>query len=224
MKSKKKIVLAYSGGLDTSIILKWLQENYDADVICYTADVGQEIDRKKIITNAKKFGVKNIIIKDLKDIFVKDYVYPMIRGHAIYEGVYLLGTSIARPLIAKDQIRVAKKFKAYAVSHGATGKGNEKGAPPFSVDDNLFHTSTEGKVLENPKNSAPEFIFQRTVSPEKAPNKPSFVTINFKNGDPFGINGKKLSPAKLLTKLNDLAGKNGIGRVDLVENRFLGIR
>ena len=271
MKSKKKIVLAYSGGLDTSIILKWLQENYDADVICYTADVGQEIDRKKIITNAKKFGVKNIIIKDLKDIFVKDYVYPMIRGHAIYEGVYLLGTSIARPLIAKDQIRVAKKFKAYAVSHGATGKGNDqvrfelgyhyfspkikiiapwriwkfksrtdlinyakkhsiaipkdkKGAPPFSVDDNLFHTSTEGKVLENPKNSAPEFIFQRTVSPEKAPYKPSFVTINFKNGDPFGINGKKLSPAKLLTKLNDIAGKNGIGRVDLVENRFLGIK
>ena len=271
MKSKKKIVLAYSGGLDTSIILKWLQENYDADVICYTADVGQEIDRKKIITNAKKLGVKNIIIKDLKDIFVKDYVYPMIRGHAIYEGVYLLGTSIARPLIAKDQIRVAKKFKAYAVSHGATGKGNDqvrfelgyhyfgpkikiiapwriwklksrtdlinyakkhsiaipkdkKGAPPFSVDDNLFHTSTEGKVLENPKNSAPEFIFQRTVSPEKAPNKPSFVTINFKNGDPFGINGKKMSPAKLLTKLNDIAGKNGIGRVDLVENRFLGIK
>ncbi len=271
MKSKKKIVLAYSGGLDTSIILKWLQENYDADVICYTADVGQEIDKKKIITNAKKFGVKNIIIKDLKNIFVKEYVYPMIRGHAIYEGVYLLGTSIARPLIAKDQIRVAKKFKAYAVSHGATGKGNDqvrfelgyhyfgpkikiiapwriwklksrtdlinyakkhgiaipkdkKGAPPFSVDDNLFHTSTEGKVLENPKNSPPEFIFQRTVSPEKAPNKPSFVTINFKNSDPFGINGKKLSPAKLLTKLNDLAGKNGIGRVDLVENRFLGIK
>ncbi len=271
MKSKKKIVLAYSGGLDTSIILKWLQENYDADVICYTADVGQELNRKKIITNAKKFGVKNIIIKDLKDIFIKDYVYPMIRGHAIYEGVYLLGTSIARPLIAKDQIRVAKKFKAYAVSHGATGKGNDqvrfelgyhyfgpkikiiapwriwklksrtdlinyakkhgivipkdkKGAPPFSVDDNLFHTSTEGKVLENPKNSAPEFIFQRTVSLEKAPNKPSFVTINFKNGDPFGLNGKKISPAKLLTKLNDLAGKNGIGRVDLVENRFLGIK
>ena len=125
MKSKKKIVLAYSGGLDTSIILKWLQENYDAEVICYTADVGQEIDRKKIITNAKKFGVKNIIIQDLKDTFVKDYVYPMIRGHAIYEGSYLLGTSIARPLIAKDQIRIAKKFKAYAVSHGATGKGND---------------------------------------------------------------------------------------------------
>ena len=271
MKSKNKIILAYSGGLDTSIILKWLQENYNAEVICYTADVGQEIDRKKIITNAKKLGVKNIIIKDLKNIFVKEYVYPMIRGHAIYEGEYLLGTSIARPLIAKDQIRVAKKFKAYAVSHGATGKGNDqvrfelgyhyfdskikiiapwriwklksrsdlikyakkhkiaipkdkKGAPPFSVDDNLFHTSTEGKVLENPKNSAPEFIFQRTVSPEKAPNKPSFVTINFRNGDPFGINGKKISPAKLLTKLNDLAGKNAIGRVDLVENRFLGIK
>ena len=271
MNSKKKIVLAYSGGLDTSIILKWLQENYNAEVICYTADVGQEIDRKKIFRNAKKLGVKNIIIQDLKDIFVKDYVYPMIRGHAIYEGVYLLGTSIARPLIAKDQIRVAKKFKAYAVSHGATGKGNDqvrfelgyhyfgpkikviapwriwnlksrtdlinyakknnieipkdkKGAPPFSVDDNLFHTSTEGKALEDPKNFAPEFIFQRTVSPEKAPNKPSFVTINFKNGDPIGVNGKKLSPSKLLQKLNLIAGKNGVGRVDLVENRFLGIK
>ena len=271
MNSKKKIVLAYSGGLDTSIILKWLQENYNAEVICYTADVGQEIDKKKIFRNAKKLGVKNIIIQDLKDIFVKDYVYPMIRGHAIYEGVYLLGTSIARPLIAKDQIRVAKKFKAYAVSHGATGKGNDqvrfelgyhyfgpkikviapwriwnlksrtdlinyakknnieipkdkKGAPPFSVDDNLFHTSTEGKALEDPKNFAPEFIFQRTVSPEKAPNKPSFVTINFKNGDPIGVNGKKLSPSKLLLKLNLIAGKNGVGRVDLVENRFLGIK
>ena len=271
MKSKKKIVLAYSGGLDTSIILKWLQENFNAEVICYTADIGQEINKKKIIKNAKKFGVKKIIIKNLKDIFVKEYVYPMVRGHAIYEGVYLLGTSIARPLIAKDQIRVAKKFRAYAVSHGATGKGNDqvrfelgyhyfgpkikiiapwriwklksrtdlinyakkngipipkdkKGAPPFSVDDNLFHTSTEGKVLENPKNSAPEFIFQRTVSPEKAPNKPSFVTINFKNGDPVAINGKKLSPSKLLENLNQLAGKNGVGRVDLVENRFIGIK
>ena len=271
MKSKKRIVLAYSGGLDTSIILKWLQENYDAEVICYTADIGQEINKNKIIKNAKKLGVKKIIINDLKDIFVKDYIYPMIRGHAIYEGVYLLGTSIARPLIAKDQIRVAKKFKAYAVSHGSTGKGNDqirfelgyhyfgsnikiiapwriwklrsrtdlinyakkynipipndkKGEPPFSVDDNLFHTSTEGKVLENPRNSAPEFIFQRTVSPEKAPNRPTYVTINFKNGDPFGINGKKMSPAKLLSKLNNFAGNNGIGRVDLVENRFLGIK
>ena len=271
MKSKKRIVLAYSGGLDTSIILKWLQENYKAEVICYTADIGQEIDKKKIISNAKKLGVKNIIIKDLKNIFIKDYVFPMLRGHAIYEGVYLLGTSIARPLIAKDQIKVAKKYKAYAVSHGSTGKGNDqvrfelgyhyfgpkikiiapwriwklksrtdlinyakknkisipkdkKGAPPFSVDDNLFHTSTEGKVLENPKNSAPELIFQRTVSPEKAPNKPTFVSINFRNGDPMGVNGKKLTPAKLLEKLNQLAGKNGVGRVDLVENRFLGIK
>tara|TARA_B100001173_G_scaffold189834_1_gene163753 strand:+ start:3796 stop:4980 length:1185 start_codon:yes stop_codon:yes gene_type:complete len=271
MKSNKRIVLAYSGGLDTSIILKWLQENYNAEVICYTADIGQEIDKKKIIKNAKKLGVKKIIIKDLKNIFVKDYVYPMIRGHAIYEGIYLLGTSIARPLIAKDQIRVAKKFKAYAVSHGSTGKGNDqvrfelgyhyfgpkikiiapwriwklksrtdliryankhgipipkdkKGAPPFSVDDNLFHTSTEGKVLENPENSAPESIFQRTISPEKAPNKPTFLTINFKKGDPIGVNGKNMSPTKLLEKLNMLAGKNGIGRVDLVENRFLGIK
>ena len=271
MKSKKRIVLAYSGGLDTSIILKWLQENYNAEVICYTADIGQEINKKKIIKNAKKFGFKKIIIRNLKNVFVKEYVFPMIRGHAIYEGVYLLGTSIARPLIAKDQIAIAKKFNAYAVSHGATGKGNDqvrfelgyhyfnpkikiiapwriwklksrtdlinyakkhkisipkdkKGAPPFSVDDNLFHTSTEGKVLENPANSAPEFIFQRTVSPEKAPRKPSFVSINFKNGNPIGVNGKKMLPAKLLEKLNYLAGRNGIGRVDLVENRFLGIK
>ncbi len=267
----KKIVLAYSGGLDTSIILKWLQENYQAEVIAYTSDIGQELDKKKIIRNAKKLGVKKIIINDLKNTFVKDYIFPMIRGHAIYEGVYLLGTSIARPLIAKDQIKVAKKYKAYAVSHGSTGKGNDqvrfelgyhyfgpkikviapwriwklksrtdlinyakkhgipipkdkKGAPPFSVDDNLFHTSTEGKVLENPKNSAPEFIFQRTNSPEEAPNKPTYVTINFKNSDPIGLNGKKLKPAKLLEKLNQLAGKNGIGRVDLVENRFIGIK
>jgi len=271
MKSKKKIVLAYSGGLDTSIILKWLQENYKAEVITYTADIGQEIDRKKIIQNAKRLGIKNIIIENLKDTFVKDYVYPMIRGHALYEGVYLLGTSIARPLIAKRQIAIAKKFKAYAVSHGATGKGNDqvrfelgyhyfgpkikviapwriwklssrtdlikyakknkipipkdkKGAPPFSVDDNLFHTSTEGKVLENPKNQASEFIFQRTTSPEKAPNKASYVTISFKNGDPITVNGKKLSPGNLLQKLNILAGKNGIGRVDFVENRFIGIK
>ena len=271
MKSKKKIVLAYSGGLDTSIILKWLQENYDAEVICYTADIGQEIDRKKIIRNAKRLGVKKIIIENLKDTFVKDYVYPMLRGHAIYEGVYLLGTSIARPLIAKKQIAAAKKYSAYAVSHGSTGKGNDqvrfelgyhyfgpkikiiapwrmwklnsrtdlikyakknnipipsdkKGAPPFSIDDNLYHTSTEGKVLENPKNAAPEFLFQRTVSPEKAPNKNLFITISFKNGDPVSVNNKKLSPSKLLEKLNTVAGKNGIGRVDLVENRFIGIK
>ena len=267
----KKIVLAYSGGLDTSIILRWLQENYKAEIIAYTSDIGQDMDEKKIIRNAKRLGVKKIIIENLKNTFVRDYVFPMIRAHAVYEGVYLLGTSIARPLIAKRQIEIAKKFGAYAVSHGATGKGNDqvrfelgyayfgkkikviapwrewklqsrtdlikyakknnipipkdkKGAPPFSIDDNIFHTSTEGKVLEHPKNSAPEFIFQRTVSPEKAPNKTTKVTIGFKNGDPISINGKKLSPEKLLDKLNDLAGKNGIGRVDLVENRFIGIK
>jgi len=271
MKKKRKIVLAYSGGLDTSIILKWLQEKYNAEIIAYTADIGQKINKKKIIKNAKKLGVKKIVIEDLKDIFVREYIYPMIRGHAIYEGVYLLGTSIARPLIAKRQTAIAKKLKAYAVSHGSTGKGNDqvrfelgyhyfgpklkviapwriwklnsrtdlikyakknkipipkdkKGAPPFSVDDNLFHTSTEGKVLENPKNAAPEFIFQRTVSPEKAPNKISYITIGFKNGDPISVNGKKLSAGSLLQKLNILAGKNGIGRVDLVENRFIGIK
>ena len=271
MKSKKRIVLAYSGGLDTSIILKWLQENYNAEVICYTADIGQKIDKIKIYKNAKKLGVKKIIIEDLKNIFVKDYVFPMLRGHAMYEGVYLLGTSIARPLIAKRQIAIAKKFKAYAVSHGSTGKGNDqvrfelgyyyfgpkikiiapwrewdlssrsdlikyarkknitipkdkKGSPPFSIDDNIFHTSTEGKVLENPKNPAPEYIFQRTSSLEKSPNKQTIVSVGFKNGDPISVNGKKLSPGKLLEKLNNLAGKNGIGRVDLVENRFIGIK
>ena len=268
---KKKIVLAYSGGLDTSIILKWLQENYKCEIIAYTADIGQKINKTKIIKNAKKLGVKKIIINDLKNTFVKDYVFPMIRGHALYEGSYLLGTSIARPLIAKDQIKVAKQLKAYAVSHGSTGKGNDqvrfelgyhyfgpkikiiapwriwklksrtdlikyakkkgieipkdkKGEAPFSVDDNLFHTSTEGKILENPKNSAPEYIFQRTTSPIKAPNKFTFLTIGFENSDPVSINGKKLSPAKLLEKLNFVAGKNGIGRIDLVENRFIGIK
>ncbi len=271
MKKKKKIVLAYSGGLDTSIILKWLQKKYRAEVITFTADIGQKIKKNKIIRNAKKLGIKKIIIENLKDKFVKDYVFPMIRGHAIYEGSYLLGTSIARPLIAKRQIAIAKKFKAYAVSHGSTGKGNDqirfelgyhyfgpkikviapwriwklnsrkdlikyarknriiipkdkKGSAPFSVDDNLYHTSTEGKILENPKNQAPEFIYQKTTSPEKAPNKSSYITISFKNGDSTAINGKKLSPANLLQKLNMIAGKNGIGRVDLVENRFLGIK
>ncbi len=270
-KKKSKIVLAYSGGLDTSVILKWLQENYQSEVISYTADIGQKMNKHKIIKNAKKLGVKNIIIEDLKNIFVRDYVFPMIRGHALYEGVYLLGTSIARPLIAKRQIAIAKKFKAFAVSHGSTGKGNDqvrfelgyyyfgpkikviapwrvwklnsrsdlikyakknniiipkdkKGAPPFSVDDNLFHTSTEGKVLEDPNKQAPEYIFQRTISPEKAPNKPSYISIGFKNGDPVSVNSKKLSPSKLLEKLNIIAGKNGIGRVDLVENRFIGIK
>ena len=271
MQKIDKIVLAYSGGLDTSVILRWLQEKYGSEIICYTADLGQDIDRKKILRNAKRLGVKKIIIEDLQEVFVKDYVFPMIRGNALYEGMYLLGTSIARPLIAKRQIEVAKKFKAQAVSHGSTGKGNDqvrfelgyyyfnpkikiiapwrdwdfasrsdlikyakknnipvpqdkKGAPPFSVDDNLYHTSTEGKVLEDPKKPAPEFIFQRTVSPQKAPNKITYVTIGYKNGDPISLNNKKLSPAKLLRKLNEIAGKNGIGRVDLVENRFIGIK
>jgi argininosuccinate synthase len=271
MKKINKIVLAYSGGLDTSVILKWLQEKYNCEVICFTADLGQGIDRKKIIQNAKRLGVKKIIIEDLQEIFVKDYVFPMIRGNALYEGIYLLGTSIARPLIAKRQIEIAKKYNAKAVSHGSTGKGNDqvrfelgyyyfgpnikviapwrdwdlasrtdliryakknnipvpqdkKGAPPFSVDDNLYHTSTEGKVLEDPKKVAPEFIFQRTVSPQKAPNKTSFITIGYKNGDPISLNNKKLSPAKILKKLNVIAGKNGVGRVDLVENRFIGIK
>ena len=271
MQKIDRIVLAYSGGLDTSVILRWLQEKYDCEVICYTADLGQEINRKKIIQNAKRLGVKKIIIEDLQEIFVKDYVFPMIRGNALYEGIYLLGTSIARPLIAKRQIEIAKKFKAQAVSHGSTGKGNDqvrfelgyyyfgpkikviapwrdwdfnsrsdliryakknnipvpqdkKGAPPFSVDDNLYHTSTEGKVLEDPRKAAPEFIFQRTMSPQKAPNKTTYINIGYKYGDPISLNNKKLSPAKLLRKLNDIAGKNGVGRVDLVENRFIGIK
>ena len=271
MQKIKKIVLAYSGGLDTSVILRWLQEKYGSEIICYTADLGQDIDRKKVMTNAKRLGVKHVIIEDLQEIFVKDYVFPMIRGNALYEGIYLLGTSIARPLIAKRQIEIAKKFKAEAVSHGSTGKGNDqvrfelgyyyfgpnikviapwrdwdfasrndlinyakknnipvpqdkKGAPPFSVDDNLYHTSTEGKVLEDPSKPAPEFIFQRTTSPTKAPNKSTSILLEYKNGDPVALNNKKLSPAKLLRKLNDIAGKNGIGRVDLVENRFIGIK
>ena len=271
MKKKRKVVLAYSGGLDTSIILKWLQENYNVEVITYTADIGQKINKNKIIDNAKKLGVKKIIIENLRDIFVRDYVFPMIRGHAQYEGIYLLGTSIARPLIAKRQIAIAKKLKAFAVSHGATDKGNDqvrfelcyyyfdpkikiiapwrewkfssrtdlinyakkkeilipkdkKGAPPFSVDDNLFHTSTEGKMLEDPNKNPPEYLFQRTTSLEKTPSKTTRVKIGFKNGDPISINKKKYTPSKLLEKLNNLAGKNGVGRVDLVENRFIGIK
>ena len=239
MKKKRKVVLAYSGGLDTSIILKWLQENYNVEVITYTADIGQKINKNKIIDNAKKLGVKKIIIENLRDIFVRDYVFPMIRGHAQYEGIYLLGTSIARPLIAKRQIAIAKKLKAFAVSHGATDKGNDqvrfelcyyyfgpkikiiapwrewkfssrtdlinyakkkeilipkdkKGAPPFSVDDNLFHTSTEGKMLEDPNKNPPEYLFQRTTSLEKTPSKTTRVKIGFKNGDPISINKKKI--------------------------------
>ena len=263
--------MAYSGGLDTSVILKWLQNKYNAEVITYTSDLGQKIDKKKIIKNAKSLGVKNIIFEDLTDIFVKDYIFPMIRGNAVYEGYYLLGTSIARPLIAKRQIEIAKKFKADAVAHGATGKGNDqirfelgyyffnpkikvispwrewnfssrkdlinyakeegiqvpkdkKGESPFSVDDNLFHTSTEGKILEDLNRPAPEHIFQRTCAPEKAPNKASICKLSFFRGNLISVNGKKDKPKNLLKKLNILGSKNGIGRVDLVENRFLGIK
>ena len=267
----KKIVLAYSGGLDTSIILRWLQENYDAEVIAYTSDIGQVLDKKKIIKNAKRLGVKKVIIENLKNTFVKDYVYPMIRGHAIYEGVYLLGTSIARPLIAKDQIRVAKKFKAFAVSHGSTGKGNDqvrfelsylaqnpsiqviapwrewdlssrskliqyaeknqipiakdkRGEAPFSVDANLLHTSAEGKVLEDPWVEPKEYIYTRTKSPLEAPDKPTEIIIEFKKGDPITINNKKMTPSEVLKKLNSLGCENGIGRIDIVENRFVGMK
>ncbi len=273
MKSKKRIVLAYSGGLDTSIILKWLQENYNAEVICYTADIGQEIDRKKIINNAKKFGVKKIIIKDLKNLFVKDYVFPMIRGNAIYEGVYLLGTSIARPLIAKDQIRVAKKFKAYAVSHGATGKGNDQVrfelsyyslqpdiqvvAPwkipeffkkypgrtellayaqqngitvkatvqqPWSSDENLMHISFESGMLEDPWQAPLAEMFELSKSPQDAPDQSREILIEFEQGIPVSVDGERLSPAALLARLNQIGGENGIGRVDMVESRFVGMK
>ena len=267
----KKIVLAYSGGLDTSVILKWLQNKYNAEIITYTSNLGQKINRKEIIKNAKTLGVKKIIIEDLQNIFVKDYIYPMIRGNALYEGYYLLGTAIARPLIAKRQIEIAKKYKADAVAHGATGKGNDqirfelgyyyfnrkikvispwrewdfksrsdlinyakknnisipkdkKGKAPFSVDDNLFHTSTEGKILEDLKKPAPDYIYQRTLSPEKAVNKPEKCSLTFFKGNLVAVNSKKNSPKNLLKKLNELGGKHAIGRIDLVENRFLGIK
>ena len=267
----KKIVLAYSGGLDTSVILKWLQNKYNAEIITYTSNLGQKINRKEIIKNAKTLGVKKIIIEDLQNIFVKDYIYPMVRGNALYEGYYLLGTAIARPLIAKRQIEIAEKYKADAVAHGATGKGNDqirfelgyyyfnrkikviapwrewdfksrsdlinyakknnisvpkdkKGKAPFSVDDNLFHTSTEGKILEDLKKAVPDYIYQRTLSPEKAVNKPEKCSLTFFKGNLVAVNNKKNSPKNLLKKLNELGGKHAIGRIDLVENRFLGIK
>ena len=267
----KKIVLAYSGGLDTSIILKWLQINYKAEVIAYTSNIGQDLNKEKIIQNAKRLGVKKIIIEDLKNIFVKDYVFPMIRAHAVYEGVYLLGTSIARPLIAKRQIEIAKKFNAFAVAHGATGKGNDQirfelgyyainpkikviapwrewdlksrhdlleyasinqipvpkdkiNEAPYSMDANLLHVSYEGKVLEDPWESPDESMFIRTVSCEKAPDKATIIEIEFKKGDPIALNGKKLSPSSLLSKLNSIGGSNAVGRIDIVENRFIGMK
>ena len=267
----KKIVLAYSGGLDTSVILKWLQETYNAEVIAYTSNLGQKINTKEIIKNAKALGVKKIVIEDLQNIFVKDYIYPMIRGNALYEGYYLLGTAIARPLIAKRQIEIAKKYNADAVAHGATAKGNDqirfelgyyyfnrkikvispwrewnfksrsdlikyakknnipvpkdkKGEAPFSVDDNLFHTSTEGKILEDLKKPVPEYVYQRTFSPEKAVNKSERCSLTFIKGNLVAINNKKKSPKDLLKKLNELGKKHAIGRIDLVENRFIGIK
>ena len=268
---KSKIVLAYSGGLDTSVILKWLQTEYDADVIAYAADLGQGAELDEAKAKAKKLGAKKIYIENLKEEFVKDYVFPMFRCNTIYEGEYLLGTSIARPLIAKRQIAIAKKEKANVVSHGATGKGNDQVrfefsyyalepkikviAPwrewdlssrtkllefavkhkipimkhnrtesPYSVDANVLHRSAEGKILEDPWKRPPENVFGISKSPQSAPNKETIITIQFKKGDPVAINGKKLSPFNLLEKLNKLGAANGIGRVDIVENRYVGIK
>ncbi len=268
---KNKIVLAYSGGLDTSVILKWLQTEYNADVIAYAADLGQGAELTDAKTKAKKLGAKKIYIENLKEEFVRDYVFPMFRCNTIYEGEYLLGTSIARPLIAKRQIEIAKKEKANAVSHGATGKGNDqvrfefsyyalepkikviapwrewdlssrtkllefayrnkipikkhnKKESPYSVDANVLHRSAEGKILEDPWKRPPENVFGISKSPQSAPNKETVITIQFKYGDPIAINGKKLSPFNLLEKLNKLGSMNGIGRVDIVENRYVGIK
>ena len=266
-----KVVLAYSGGLDTSVILKWLQEEYACEVVTFTADLGQGEDIEPAREKAKLLGIKDIYIEDLREEFVKDYVFPMFRANALYEGLYLLGTSIARPLIAKRQIEIAKEVSADAVSHGATGKGNDqvrfelgyyalqpdikviapwrewdlasrtkliayaeanqipvpkdkRGEAPFSVDANLLHISAEGKVLEDPALPPKEYVFSRTVAPEDAPDTAEHVKIQFVGGDPVAINGKEMSPATLLTELNRLGGKHGIGRLDLVENRFVGMK
>ena len=269
----KKVVLAYSGGLDTSIILKWLQETYGCEVVTFTADLGQGEELGPARKKAELLGIKsdNIFIEDLREEFVRDYVFPMFRANAVYEGVYLLGTSIARPLIAKRQIEIARKTGADAVCHGATGKGNDQvrfeltyyalepsikivapwrewafkgreellqfardnqipiakdkeGEAPFSVDANLLHSSSEGKVLEDPAKKAPEIVYQRTISPMDAPDKVTTVKIGFAKGDACSIDGQKLSPASVLAKLNDLGKANGIGRLDLVENRFVGMK
>ncbi len=269
----KKVVLAYSGGLDTSVILKWLQTEYGAEVITFTADLGQGEELEPARKKAELLGIKpeNIFIEDLREEFVRDYVFPMFRANAVYEGVYLLGTSIARPLIAKKQIEIAEKLGADAVCHGATGKGNDqvrfelgyyalkpdikviapwrewdltsrtrliefaeqhqipiskdkRGEAPFSVDANLLHSSSEGKVLEDPAAEADELVFQRTISPEAAPDKPTYIEIGFEKGDAVSIDGVALSPATVLTRLNALGKENGIGRLDLVENRFVGMK
>ena len=267
----KKIVLAYSGGLDTSVILKWLQNKYSCPVVTFTADIGQGDELSPIETKAKNLGVKEIFIENLQEEFVRDYVFPMFRANTLYEGTYLLGTAIARPLIAKRQIEIAKLVGADAVSHGATGKGNDQvrfelgyyannpkievispwrdwdfesrndlieyaeknqimvpkdkmGEPPFSTDSNLLHTSSEGKLLEDPWIEPPEYVFSRTSSIEDSPNKAEELIIEFKNGDPVSINKDNLKPHDLLAKLNSVAGKHGVGRVDLVENRFVGMK
>ncbi|MET3897779.1 argininosuccinate synthase [Devosia sp. UYZn731] len=270
-KDIKKVVLAYSGGLDTSIILKWLQETYNCEVITFTADLGQGEELEPARKKAEMMGIKQIHIEDLREEFVRDFVFPMFRANAVYEGVYLLGTSIARPLIAKRLVEIAQESGADAISHGATGKGNDqvrfeltanaldpsikviapwrewdlrsrtallayaernqipiakdkRGEAPFSVDANLLHTSSEGMVLEDPAVPAPDYVAQRTVNPEDAPNEPEIITVGFEKGDPVSVNGVKLSPANLLTKLNELGGKHGVGRLDLVENRFVGMK
>ena len=267
----KKIVLAYSGGLDTSVILKWLQNKYNCPVVTFTADIGQGDELSPIETKAKNLGVKEIFIENLQEEFVRDYVFPMFRANTLYEGTYLLGTAIARPLIAKRQIEIAKLVGADAVSHGATGKGNDQvrfelgyyannpkievispwrdwdfesrndlieyaeknqimvpkdkmGEPPFSTDSNLLHTSSEGKLLEDPWIEPPEYVFSRTSSIEDSPNEAEELIIEFKNGDPVSINKANLKPHDLLAKLNSVAGKHGVGRVDLVENRFVGMK
>ena len=266
-----KIVLAYSGGLDTSVILKWLQEKYQCEVITFTADIGQGEEVEPARKKAELLGVKNIYIENLENVFVKDYVFPMFRCNTIYEGMYLLGTSIARPLIAKRQIEIAEIEGANAVAHGATGKGNDqvrfelsylaqnpsiqviapwrewdlssrskliqyaeknqipiakdkRGEAPFSVDANLLHVSAEGKILEDPWVEPKEYIYTRTTSPLEAPDKPTEILIEFKKGDPISINNKKMTPSEVLKKLNDLGGENGIGRIDIVENRFVGMK
>lgn len=271
MKKKKinKVVLAYSGGLDTSIVIKWLKETYGCEVIAYCADLGQKEDMKAVKKKALKTGASKAYVLDLKEEFVKDYVFPMLRANAVYEGAYLMGTSIARPLIAKKQVEIAIKEKADAVSHGATGKGNDQvrfelsfyalkpnikvvapwrewdldsreslvkyarkhGIPvpvtkkkPYSTDPNLFHISYEGGILEDPWAEPPEDMFTMTVSPEKAPARAQYIEIGYRKGDPVTVDGKRLSPAKLLEKLNKVAGKHGIGRLDIVENRFVGMK
>ncbi|MBI1911915.1 MAG: argininosuccinate synthase [Deltaproteobacteria bacterium] len=269
-KEVKRVVLAYSGGLDTSVIMKWLIEQYKCEVIAFSADIGQgSVEIDEIKKKALKTGAKKVFIKDLREEFVKDFVFPMLRAGAVYEGNYLLGTSIARPLIAKAQMEIAKSVKADSVSHGATGKGNDQvrfeltyysmdphikviapwrewdmkgradliryagkhGIPvpvtkskPYSSDRNLFHISFEGGVLEDPWAEPPQDMYVLSVSPEKAPNKPTYLEIGFKNGDPVTVDGKKLSPAKLLALLNEIGGANGIGRVDMVESRYVGMK